>query len=81
MKISKISTLVVKIPGYSIESVISQLRDYLQQQVGVMIPLIVTAGICDRTDIDRMLAKDIICIDFSLVPGAKLLNELDIKLC
>ncbi|WP_199784628.1 hypothetical protein [Nostoc sp. 'Lobaria pulmonaria (5183) cyanobiont'] len=32
----------------------------MQQQVGVMIPLIVTAGICDRTDIDRMLAKDII---------------------
>ena len=25
-----------------------------------MIPLIVTAGICDRPDIDRMLAKDII---------------------
>lgn len=22
-----------------------------------------------------------LCIDFSLVPGAKLLNELDIKLC
>ncbi|MEH1921404.1 NAD(P)H-dependent flavin oxidoreductase [Nostoc sp.] len=43
-------------PGFSIESVISQVRDYLEKQVGVMIPLIVTGGICDRTDIDWMLA-------------------------
>ncbi|BAZ49568.1 2-nitropropane dioxygenase, NPD [Nostoc sp. NIES-4103] len=41
---------------FSIESLISQLRDYLKQQLGVMIPLIVTGGISDRTDIDRMLA-------------------------
>lgn len=43
-------------PGFSIESVISQLRDYLEQQLGVKIPLIVTGGIGDRTDINRMLA-------------------------
>lgn len=46
----------VYFPGFSIESVISQLREYLQQQMGVMIPLIVTGGIGDRTDIARILA-------------------------
>ncbi|MDZ8240990.1 MAG: nitronate monooxygenase family protein [Nostoc sp. ChiQUE01a] len=43
-------------PGFSIESVISQLREYFQQHLGVKIPLIVTGGIGDRTDIDRILA-------------------------
>ncbi|KAF3884648.1 MULTISPECIES: NAD(P)H-dependent flavin oxidoreductase [Nostocales] len=43
-------------PEFSIESLISQLRDYLEQQMGVKIPLIVTGGIWDRTDIDRILA-------------------------
>ncbi|WP_224088152.1 NAD(P)H-dependent flavin oxidoreductase [Nostoc sp. MS1] len=46
----------VNIPGFSIEWVISQLRDYFDNQLGVRIPLIVTGGISDRADIDRMLA-------------------------
>ncbi|BAY23292.1 2-nitropropane dioxygenase, NPD [Calothrix sp. NIES-2100] len=46
----------VNLPGFSIGSVISQLRHYCQQQLGVNIPLIITGGISDRTDIERMLA-------------------------
>lgn len=41
---------------YSIESVILQIREYLKQKMGVMIPLIVTSEICERSDIERMLA-------------------------
>ncbi|MEH2166362.1 MAG: hypothetical protein V7K41_06760 [Nostoc sp.] len=37
-----------------------------------MIALIVTAGICDRTDIDRMLAKDIITEAKAKVGEAKI---------
>lgn len=42
-------------PGFSVATVISQLREYLAKQLGVMIPLIVSGGICDRTDIERMI--------------------------
>jgi len=45
----------VNSPGFSIAAVLEQLRDYLAKQVGVMIPLIVSGGICDRNDIDRMI--------------------------
>jgi NAD(P)H-dependent flavin oxidoreductase YrpB (nitropropane dioxygenase family) len=41
---------------FSLESTIGQIRDYLRQKMGVTIPLIVTGGICDRNDIQRMLA-------------------------
>jgi len=46
----------VNSPGFSIESVIFQLRQYCEEQLGVKIPLIVAGGIGDRTDIDKMLA-------------------------
>ncbi|MUG92588.1 nitronate monooxygenase [Scytonema sp. UIC 10036] len=46
----------VNTPEFSTESLISQLRDYLEQKLGVIIPLIVTGGIWDRSDIDRILA-------------------------
>jgi NAD(P)H-dependent flavin oxidoreductase YrpB (nitropropane dioxygenase family) len=46
----------VNSPGFSIESVISQMRNYLEHKIGVLIPLIVTGGIWDRSDIDHMLA-------------------------
>ena len=46
----------VNVPGFSIGWVISQVRDYLQQNMGVNIPLIVTGGVSDRTDIHKMLA-------------------------
>lgn len=39
-----------------IESLIPQIQNYLQNQLGVNIPLIATGGIWDRADIDRMLA-------------------------
>ncbi|MBD2448584.1 nitronate monooxygenase [Nostoc sp. FACHB-152] len=42
-------------PGFSVATVISQLRDYLEKHIGVMIPLIVSGGICDRSDIDCMM--------------------------
>ncbi|QIR41326.1 nitronate monooxygenase [Tolypothrix sp. PCC 7910] len=43
-------------PGFSIASVISALREYFANQLGVSIPLIVTGGIWDRADIEEMLA-------------------------
>ncbi|ABA21207.1 2-nitropropane dioxygenase, NPD [Trichormus variabilis ATCC 29413] len=46
----------VNIPGFSLELVIRQLRDYCQNHLGARIPLIVSGGISDRTDIDRMIA-------------------------
>ncbi|MBD2253570.1 NAD(P)H-dependent flavin oxidoreductase [Nostoc parmelioides] len=46
----------VNVPGFSFESVIRQLRDYCQNHLGASIPLIVSGGISDRTDIDRMIA-------------------------
>lgn len=45
----------VNMPGFSIATVIAQLRDYLEKHIGVMIPLIVSGGICDRSDIERMI--------------------------
>jgi nitronate monooxygenase len=50
--------------------VISHLRDYLEQQMGVMIPLIVMGGIGDRTDTDRILAigADGVQIDTRFIP-------------
>ncbi|BAY12035.1 2-nitropropane dioxygenase, NPD [Calothrix sp. NIES-2098] len=45
----------ISLPGFTIETVISQLREYLEQKLSVTIPLIVTGGIWDRTDINRML--------------------------
>lgn len=46
----------INIPGFSIGWVISQVREYLTEKMGVRIPLIVTGGVSDRNDIDRMLA-------------------------
>ncbi|BAB75440.1 NAD(P)H-dependent flavin oxidoreductase [Anabaena sp. FACHB-709] len=54
----------VNIPGFSLELVIRQLRDYCKNHLGASIPLIVSGGISDslqdssasRTDIDRMIA-------------------------
>ncbi|HLO89246.1 MAG TPA: nitronate monooxygenase family protein [Nostocaceae cyanobacterium] len=46
----------INLPGFSIESVIAQLREFLLKQMGVKIPLIVTGGISDRSDIEEMLA-------------------------
>ncbi|WP_066423955.1 nitronate monooxygenase family protein [Anabaena sp. 4-3] len=46
----------INVPGFSIGWVISQVRDYLTETMGVRIPLIVTGGISDRTDIDQILA-------------------------
>jgi NAD(P)H-dependent flavin oxidoreductase YrpB (nitropropane dioxygenase family) len=46
----------INLPGFTIESVITQLREYLQQQLSATIPLIVSGGIWDRADINRMLA-------------------------
>jgi NAD(P)H-dependent flavin oxidoreductase YrpB (nitropropane dioxygenase family) len=46
----------VNVPGFSIGLVISQVRDYLAREMGVSIPLIVTGGISDRTDINQMLS-------------------------
>jgi NAD(P)H-dependent flavin oxidoreductase YrpB (nitropropane dioxygenase family) len=40
----------------TIETAIAQLQDYLKQNIRANIPLIVTGGIWDRTDIDRTLA-------------------------
>ncbi|MBD2439582.1 nitronate monooxygenase family protein [Nostoc sp. FACHB-110] len=42
-------------PGFSVATVISQLREYLTTHIGVMIPLIVSGGICDRHDIEKMM--------------------------
>lgn len=42
-------------PGFSIEWVISELREYLVKQ-DIRIPLIISGGIGDRTEIDRILA-------------------------
>jgi nitronate monooxygenase len=39
-----------------IECLIPQIRNYLQNQLGVEIPLIAAGGIWDRADVDRMLA-------------------------
>ncbi|WP_427160285.1 NAD(P)H-dependent flavin oxidoreductase [Aliinostoc sp. HNIBRCY26] len=46
----------INVPGFSIAWVISQVREYLTETMGVKIPLIVTGGISDRADIDQMLA-------------------------
>ncbi|AFY47005.1 2-nitropropane dioxygenase-like enzyme [Nostoc sp. PCC 7524] len=46
----------INIPGFSIGWVISQVREYLTEKMGVRIPLIVTGGVSDRNDIDQMLA-------------------------
>lgn len=46
----------INVPGFSIGWVISQVREYLTETMGVKIPLIVTGGISDRADIDQMLA-------------------------
>ncbi len=41
---------------FSIANVLSQLRQYLIQQVGVSLPLIAAGGISKRADIDQMLS-------------------------
>ncbi|WP_242049164.1 nitronate monooxygenase family protein [Aulosira sp. FACHB-615] len=46
----------INVPGFSVGWVVSQIRDYLAETMGVRIPLIVTGGISDRHDIDQMLA-------------------------
>jgi NAD(P)H-dependent flavin oxidoreductase YrpB (nitropropane dioxygenase family) len=46
----------INVPGFSVGWVIAQVREYLTQNMGVNIPLIVTGGISDRTNIDQMLA-------------------------
>jgi NAD(P)H-dependent flavin oxidoreductase YrpB (nitropropane dioxygenase family) len=46
----------INVPGFSVGWVIAQVREYLAEKMGVSIPLIVTGGISDRTNIDQMLA-------------------------
>ncbi|MEH1958953.1 MAG: nitronate monooxygenase [Nostoc sp.] len=45
----------INVPEFSIGWVILQVGDYLAENMGVRIPLIVTGGISDRHDIDQML--------------------------
>ncbi|WP_199322633.1 nitronate monooxygenase [Calothrix anomala] len=45
----------VNLPGFSVATVLYELRHYCQEKLGVKIPLIVTGGISDRTDIDLMM--------------------------
>lgn len=44
----------VNFPGFSVEWIISEIKEYLAQQ-GKRIPLIITGGVKDRTEIDRIL--------------------------
>ncbi|MHB1295762.1 MAG: NAD(P)H-dependent flavin oxidoreductase [Anaerolineae bacterium] len=46
----------VGLPEYALETVVPQLKELLQGQFGLDIPVIAAGGIWDRADIDRMLA-------------------------
>ncbi|MBD2666102.1 hypothetical protein B6N60_01783 [Richelia sinica FACHB-800] len=45
----------ITLPGFSIKFVIAQLREYLEQELGVSIPLIISGGVWDHGDIEKML--------------------------